>query len=82
MHIVRNTQLVRNGQQQGIGLLYSLVFAKLLNKDIRLRGIAATEDNSRVPVDESNFVLSLTITTEVCTITIVDQCENASAMPC
>jgi hypothetical protein len=47
MHVVTNTELVRDGQQQGIGFGDRVVFSELFDEHIRLGGIA-TAKTSRV----------------------------------
>jgi hypothetical protein len=60
MRIVGNAQLVRDGQQQRVGLGDGLVRLELFDQGIRLGGVAAAEDRARVRVDESDLVVTVT----------------------
>ena len=59
MRIVGDTQLIRDRQQQSVGLGDGLVLPELLDEDVRLSGIAPAEDCSRLLVDKADFVLFL-----------------------
>jgi hypothetical protein len=56
-----------------------LVFPKLLYQDIRLSSVAAAEDRPCGFVKEADLVLFLTSSSEIGTITVVDQREDTSA---
>jgi hypothetical protein len=60
MRIVGNAQLVRDGQQQRVGLGDGLVLPELFDQGIRLGGVAAAEDRARLRVDESDLVVTVT----------------------
>ena len=79
MCIVGDAQLIRDRQQQRVGLGDGLVPPELLNEDVRLSGIATTEDCSRLLVDKADLVLFLAPASEVGAIAIVHQREDAAA---
>src|SRR5215475_9189984 len=79
MRIVGNAQLVRDGQQQRVGLRDGLILLELFDQGIRLGGVATAEDRARVRVDESDLVITVTCAPEISVIAIVDQCKNAAA---
>ena len=78
MRIVGNAQLVRDGQQQRVGLRDGLVLLELFDQGIRLGGVATAEDRARVRVDESDLVITVTCAPEISVIAIIDQCKNAA----
>ena len=49
MRIVSNAQLVRDGQQQRVGLGDGLVLLELFDQGIRLGGVAAAEGTRSLP---------------------------------
>jgi hypothetical protein len=57
MGIVSHAQLVRHRQQQRVGLCNGLVLLELLDQDIRLGGVATTEDCAGLLVDKADLVL-------------------------
>jgi hypothetical protein len=56
MCIVGDTQLIRDRQEQRVGLGDGLVPPELLDEDVRLGGIATAEDCSRLLVDKADLV--------------------------
>src|ERR1700684_2397365 len=59
MRIIGDTELIRERQEQRVGLGDGLVAPELLSQDVRLSGIAATEDGPCLLVDEAHLVLFL-----------------------
>src|SRR5271163_4473826 len=78
MRIVGDAQLIGHGQEQGIGLRDSFILLQLLNEDVRVGGIASTEDRSRLLVDVADLVGFLAPAPEVGAIAIVDEREDAA----
>src|SRR3984893_13075333 len=79
MRIVGNAQLVRDGQQQRVGLGDGLVLLELFDQGIRLGGVAAAEDRACVRVDESDLVVTVARAPEISAGAIVDQRKDAAA---
>src|SRR6202035_1959874 len=76
---VGNAQLVRDGQQQRVGLGDGLVLLELFDQGIRLGGVATAEDRARVRVDESDLVAAVARAPEISAVAIVDQRKDAAA---
>src|ERR1700753_2672294 len=79
MGVVGHTQLVGDGQEQGVGLRDSLVRLELLDKYIRLGGVAASEDGAGGLIDGAGLVFLPTSTSEISAIPVVHEGEDASA---
>jgi hypothetical protein len=79
MSVVRNTELVRYREKQSVRLCDGFILAKLLDEDIRFRGIASTEDGTRVRIEKSNLVFLVSAPAKVRAVKIIDQGKNASA---
>ena len=71
--------MVRDGQQQCVGLGDGLVLLELFDQGIRLGGVAAAEDRARVRVDESDLVVTVAGAPEISAVAIVDQRKDAAA---
>ena len=59
MDVIGDAELVGHGQQQRVGLGDGLVLPELLDQDIRLGGVAATENRPCLFVDMADLVLFL-----------------------
>ena len=79
MCVVSDAKLVGDGQQQGVGFRDGFVLPELLDKDIRLSGIAAAEDRPGPWVDEADLVLVFAPAAEIGAIPIIDEREDAAA---
>ena len=79
MGVVGDAELVRDGQEQRVGLGDGLVLLELLDQNIRLGGIAAAEDRPCLLVDKADLVLVLAPAAEIGAIAIVHQREDAAA---
>lgn len=64
MHVMRNAQLVRDGQQQCIGFGDRVVFSELFNEHVRLSGIATAKDCTRI-INVADLVLFFRAASEV-----------------
>ncbi len=54
MGVVVDPELIGDGQEQRVSLCDGFVFRKLLDEEIRLGGIAAAENRSRVVAEEAD----------------------------
>src|SRR5579863_5744070 len=79
MSIVRNAELVWDGEQQRVCRRDRLVFPKLFDQNIRFRCVATAENCSCGFVKIADLVLFLTSSSEIESITIVDQGKNTAA---
>src|ERR1700683_1888401 len=73
MRVVIHTELVGDSQQQCVGRGDCLVLPELLDKHVRFRGIAPTEDRPIPFVDETKLVLVVTAVSEISTVPFIDQ---------
>src|SRR5579863_405255 len=78
MSIVRNAELVWDGEQQRVCRRDRLVFPKLFDQNIRFRCVATAENCSSGFVKIADLVLFLTSSSEIESITIVDQGKNTA----
>ena len=58
MGIIGDAELVRNGQKEGVGLRDGFVCLELLDENVWLGGVAATEDRACLLIDKTDLVLS------------------------
>ena len=79
MGIIIDAKLIRHGQKQRVGLCDSFVFCELLDQDVRLCGIAAAKNGSRVVAEKPDSVLALVLLSEISAIAVVYECEDAAA---
>ena len=79
MGVVIHPQLIRNGQEQGVGGGDGFVRGKLLDEYGGLGGVRAAEDRAGVRVDVANLVLVASVASEVGPVAVVDQREDAAA---
>ena len=79
MRVVGNTQLVRDGEQQRVGLRDRFVFPQLFDENIGLSGVAAAEDRPCVLVKETDLVLFVRASAEISAIAVIEQRENTAA---
>jgi hypothetical protein len=77
--VVLDAELVRDGEEQGVGRLDRRVLGQLPDEDVGLRGIGSPEDRLRLRVDVADLVLILTTPAEVRPITIVDERKDRPA---
>jgi hypothetical protein len=71
--------LVWDGQQERVSLGDRFVLPQLLDQDIGLSCVGTTEDRRCGPADEADLVLILTSSSEIGTVTVVNQREDAAA---
>ncbi len=79
MRIVSDAQLVRDRQEEGVGLRDSFVLFQLLDENVRLGGIASTEDRPGLLVNEADLVPLLVSASEVGAIAIIYERKDAPA---
>src|SRR6185437_1620660 len=79
MRIVGDAKLVRHSQQEGVGICDGFVRPELLDENVRLGSIAATENRARLLVDKADLISLLTPTAKVRSIAIIDEREDAAA---
>src|SRR5882724_7009115 len=77
--VVVHTQLVRDGEEQRIGRLDSLVVREFFDQHVGFRGVRAAEDGPRVRVDVPDLVLVAGVATEVRPVAVVDEREDTAA---
>ena len=78
MRVVGDAQLVGDGDKQRVGRRDSVVFPELLDQGIRLGRIATAEDRPSSLVDESDLVFFFTPGSEIASVAIVRQCNDAA----
>ena len=78
MHVVGNTQLVRDRQQKCIGFGDRVVFSELFNEHVRLGGIATAKNCTRI-INVADLILFLRAASEIEAIAIIGQREDAAA---
>ena len=61
-----------------VGLRDRLVFLKLLDENIWLSSVAPAEDRPCVFVKEPDLVIFLTVSSEIGTVTVIDQRKNTA----
>src|SRR6202012_1808741 len=79
MHIGTNPQLLRYGQQEGIGLCDGLVLSELFYQNVRFGGVAPAEDRPGILLDEADAVLFLRAPSKPGAIPVIHQREDAPA---
>ena len=79
MSVVVDAKLIGHGQKHGIGLANSFVFRELVNKNVRLGGVAAAENSSCIVAEESSDrVGAFFAIPEIGPIAIVHECKDAA----
>src|SRR5690348_6432548 len=79
VRVVVDAELIGNGHQQSVGLGYRLVALQLLDEDVGLGRIAASEGRAGAWVDESDLVLIVALASEIGAVAIVHQGDDAAA---
>jgi hypothetical protein len=79
MCIVGDTQLVRDGQQQRVGLGDGLILLELLDEDVGRGGVAPTKDGWGRIADEANLVGILTAAAREGAIALVHHRQDVAA---
>ena len=79
MHVIRNAQLIRNSEQESICFGDCVIASQMLDKNLWFGGVGSAEDGSCLLIEEANFVFFLASTSEVDTIKVIDQREDAPA---
>src|SRR5580698_2795765 len=78
MRVVRNPELIWDGQQQRVGFRDGLVFPELFDENLGLGRVAAPENRPRIFVEEADFVF-LRASPKIAAIAVIKQRENTSA---
>src|SRR5215475_12337485 len=76
--VVVHAQLIRDGQEQGVGCSDGLVRGELFDQHLGFRGVRAAKNGARVGVDVADLVLVASVTSEIDPVAIVDERENAA----
>src|SRR5262245_33555053 len=77
--VVVDTELIGNSQEQRVGLRDGFVLRELLDKGVRLGGIAAAENRSRVVAEETDLVLALAAAPKIGTVAVINERKDAAA---
>ena len=78
VRVIVDTELIGDGQEQRVSLCDGFVFRELLDEDVRLGGIAAAKNGSRVVAKEADGVIVLAAAAEIGAVAVVDQCKDAA----
>lgn len=81
MRVLGDAQLVGDSQKQCVGFGNGFVRSELLDEHIRFGRVAAAEDRAGPRVNEADLVLFSTLVSEIGTIAIIDQGDDAAADP-
>src|ERR1700688_3039631 len=76
--VIVDTELIRDGQEQCVSLCDGFVFRELLDEDVRLCGVNAAKNGSRVVAEEADSVLVLVAAPEIRTVAVVHECKDAA----
>ena len=80
MGVVRNAELVGNGEQQGVGLANRLIASELFDQGVWLSRVAPPEDGSCVLVNEPDLILLVPAVAEVGPVGLVNAADTSATI--